>query len=375
VRDPLHELDQAFDPLALDLFGHLVRHRGGLGAAPGRVDEGEGAVVADLLDDLHRLLEVALGLAREADDDVGRQGQVGDPGTQLVDEPQIALAPVRAPHRLQDPRRAGLQREVRVLADRLAFRHGRDHVPPEVLRMRAREADALDPGHRVTGAEEFGEVGLEVREQIAAPRVDVLTEERELADAVLRQPVNLGQDLAGPAADLPPADLRDDAVGAHGVTAHRHLHPGLEAALAVRGEPGGERALLADPEARPRRLPARAEPLAEVRDRAGPEGDVDERIKLKKALALCLGVAAANRNHLVAVALLERAGLSDVRGEALIRLLADRAGVEDEHVGLVLRNRLAEPELLEHPLDPLRVMGVHLAPEGGDVVTLHGSES
>src|SRR5690349_23472757 len=33
------------------------------------------------------------------------------------------------------------------------------------------------------------------------------------------------------------------------------------------------------------------------------------------------------------------------------RLLPDGARVEDEHVGLVLGGRLAEPELLEQPLD------------------------
>ena len=49
---------------------------GGLGAAPGREDEREGAVVAHLVHDLERLGEVLLGLAGEADDDVGRQGAI-----------------------------------------------------------------------------------------------------------------------------------------------------------------------------------------------------------------------------------------------------------------------------------------------------------
>ena len=35
------------------------------------------------------------------------------------------------------------------------------------------------------------------------------------------------------------------------------------------------------------------------------------------------------------------------------------------------RRRLAEAELLEHALDPLGVVGVHLAPERRDVVALH----
>jgi len=37
-----------------------------------------------------------------------------------------------------------------------------------------------------------------------------------------------------------------------------------------------------------------------------------------------------------------------------------------------LRSRLSQPELFEHALDPLRIMGVHLAAERGDVVAAHG---
>jgi hypothetical protein len=56
----------------------LIGQIRGLGSAPGRIDERERAVVADRLGDLERLLEVRLGLAREADDDVGGQRAVGD---------------------------------------------------------------------------------------------------------------------------------------------------------------------------------------------------------------------------------------------------------------------------------------------------------
>jgi hypothetical protein len=38
-----------------------------------------------------------------------------------------------------------------------------------------------------------------------------------------------------------------------------------------------------------------------------------------------------------------------VRGEALVRFLADRARVEDEHVRFGLLGGLPQAELLEHP--------------------------
>ena len=118
--------------------------------------------------------------------------------------------------------------------------------------------------------------------------------------------------------------------------------------------------------------PARAEPVAEMRDRAGPEGDVDARVELEDALALRLGVAAADRDHALRILALARERVAEVGGELRVGLLPDRARVEDDDIGLVGARGLAESELLEQTLDPLRVVGVHLAAESGDVVAAHG---
>src|SRR5919112_526228 len=68
----------------------------------------------------------------------------------------------------------------------------------------------------------------------------------------------------------------------------------------------------------------------------------------------------------------KRPRLREVRGEALVRFLPDRARVEDDHVRVDPRDRLAEAEVLEHALDALRVVSVHLAAEGRDVVAPQG---
>ena len=117
--------------------------------------------------------------------------------------------------------------------------------------------------------------------------------------------------------------------------------------------------------------PARAQPLPEVRDRAGPEGDVDARVELEDALALCLGVAAADRDHALRILALACERVAEVGGELRVGLLTDRARVEDDDIGLVCARGLAQAELLEQPLDPLRVVGVHLAAERRDVVAPH----
>ena len=267
-RDPLHDLDEAFEPLVLDLVGDLVGQLGRLGAATRRVDEREGAVVAHLLHDLECLPEVVLGLAREADDDVGAEREAGNRVAQLGDERQVALAVVGAAHQLQEPARPRLERQVDVLADRAAVGHGRDHGVAEVLRVRAREADALDALDRVAGAQQLAELGLEPGAQVAAPGVHVLAEQRDLLDAVGGEARHLGHDLAGPAALLATADGRDDAVRALGVAAHRHLYPGAERALAVHRQVARE--VLVRPETATGRLSAGADPLAEVRIEPGP---------------------------------------------------------------------------------------------------------
>ena len=68
---------------------------------------------------------------------------------------------------------------------------------------------------------------------------------------------------------------------------------------------------------------------------------------------------------------LQPLGLAEVGDEPAVGLLADRAGVEQDQVGLVARRRLGVPERLEHPLHALGVVLVHLAAERRDVVALH----
>ena len=117
--------------------------------------------------------------------------------------------------------------------------------------------------------------------------------------------------------------------------------------------------------------PARAEPVAEMGDRAGPEGDVDVGIELEDPLALGLGEAAADGDHALGVSPLLRRGVAEIGRELRVGLLADGARVEDDDIRFLGAGRLAEAELLEHALDPLGVVSVHLASEGRDVVAPH----
>ena len=193
-----------------------------------------------------------------------------------------------------------------VLADGVAFGDRCDHGIAEVLRMRAREPDALDAVDRVAGTQELTELAAQIERQVAAPGVDVLAEQRDLAHALAGELRHLGDDLARPPRRLAAADGRHDAVRAGRVAAHRHLHPRLKAPLAVLRKLGSEHAIV-EAEA-PARDPdaAGAEPFAEMRDRARAEGDVDPGVELEDALALRLRVAAADGDHAARVLALPR---------------------------------------------------------------------
>jgi len=59
-----------------------------------------------------------------------------------------------------------------------------------------------------------------------------------------------------------------------------------------------------------------------------------------------------------------------VSDEAIVGRFSDRAGVEEDQVGLVARRSLFVSQRLQHAAHALGVVHVHLTPEGGDVVAL-----
>ena len=369
-RRSLDDLDEPLESLVLHLVRYLIGKRGSLRPRTRRVDERERTVESHVLHQCQCLLKVVLALAGKTDDEIGSQRKVRDGSSQTLDEPEVSVAIVRPAHRFQHTRRARLRGQVNVLAHARALRHRRDDGFAKVLRVWAREADPLDARYVVTRPKELAELRGQLGREIAAPGVDVLAEQGYLPHAALGEPRDLGDDLPRPPALLAAANGRDDAVRAHGVAAHGHLDPCLEAPFAAYREISREMLMRAESTARDR-VATGFNPLAEVRDRPGAEGDIDERVSLEDLLSLRLCIAAADGDDDVGSSPLQRARVSEVGSQPRVRLLADRAGVEHDHVGLVGSDRLAEPERLEHALDALRVVRVHLAAECRDVVPTH----
>ena len=343
---------------------------GGGGAASRRVDERERRVVAHLVHDLERLLELGVGLPREADDDVRADRAVGNDVADHRDAVHVALAVVGALHGLQDAAGARLQRQVDVLAEARQLRVRADHVLAHVLGVRAGVADPVDALDVVHHRQQLGERGLLPHGQVAPVGVHVLAEERDLAHAVVGLALDLLDQLACRPRHLAPARGGNDAVGADAVAAHRDLHPALEGALAVGGQVAGEALEL---EVALGGEAVAGEELGELVHLAGPEGHVHERELLEHLLLHRLRPAPAHADRARRVLALQPVGLTEVTRQPAVGLLADRAGVEEDEIGVIARRSLVVSERLEHALHALRIVLVHLAPEGGQVVALHGA--
>ena len=75
---------QPSEALELHLLGQVGSETGGDRSGADRVGERVHGVELDLFEERQRLLEVAFGLRREADDDVGPQAQLRHPGAQTT---------------------------------------------------------------------------------------------------------------------------------------------------------------------------------------------------------------------------------------------------------------------------------------------------
>ena len=105
-------LDEALVALLHDGLRHLVVEHGGGGAGALGVLEGERAGEPGPPYDVQGRLEVLLGLAREAHDDVGGDGGLGHRGADPLDDAEVLRLAVGPAHVLQHPVGARLQRHV-----------------------------------------------------------------------------------------------------------------------------------------------------------------------------------------------------------------------------------------------------------------------
>ena len=189
---------------------------------------------------------------------------------------EVALARVGAPHRLQDPRRAGLHRQVELLAHRVALGHGLDHVGAHVLGMRAREPDAVDAVDRVERSRRRVAKLVSTAGRRSRP-YELTFWPRSVSSrtpSAASRPAS-AHEVVGLAAVLAPAHRRHDAVRAVAVASGRDLHPCLERAVALQRQLARER--VERREVASRHLSAGLDVVAQAVDVPRAERQVDER--------------------------------------------------------------------------------------------------
>ncbi|OEI67234.1 hypothetical protein Cus16_3135 [Curtobacterium sp. ER1/6] len=364
--DPVLQRDEPVVALLHDLLRQLVGHRRRGGARADGVLEGEGRREPRLLDHAERVREVLLRLTGEADDDVRRDGGVRDPGAHPVEDAEEPLAAVAASHGLEDPVGAGLQRHVQLRHDVRRLRHRVDHVVGEGGRVRAREADALEPLDLAGGAEQLAE-GLPVAE-LDPVRVHVLPEQRHLDGTVVDERLDLGEHVARTAVLLLAPERRHDAERAGVVAPDRDGHPPAVRRVALRRQ--RRREDVEGLEDLDLRLVVVPRPLEERRQRphvVRPEHHVHPRRLLEDDVLVLLRQAPADRDLHAGVLALDAGELPEVAVEAVVRVLAHRARVDHDDVRLAAV-RCHVPRRLERPAQTLGVVHVHLAPVGADLV-------
>ena len=134
---------QPRQPLRLQSFGHLVVHVGGGRAGAGGILERVGLREADGFHQLQGFVEILVGLAGEADDHIGRKGDVGSRCTNALDRAKVIFRGVFAIHGGENAIRARLHRQMQVGHELGHFRMSDDEIIAHVARMARHVADAL----------------------------------------------------------------------------------------------------------------------------------------------------------------------------------------------------------------------------------------
>ena len=206
---------------------HVVREifrceRSGAARVPGDIDEIEPALEERFFGER----EIFLGLSRESDDDIGRDGKEGIAGAEVIQLGLEVAIGMLAVHRLQYPVRSGLEGEVEVRAERWDLEVCVQDVSGHVVRIGTREADPVDPFDVPEFVQEFpkrrffpGNMSVpgerfrvpELRLRFLSVAVYVLSKERDFADSGLRELADFGDDLVLRSGDFPTPRVGDDA--------------------------------------------------------------------------------------------------------------------------------------------------------------------
>jgi len=345
----------------------VVQIRGGR-AGTRAVDEREAGVVFHLVNQRHHLVEVFFGLAGEADNHVGRQGQVRADRAQLADHGLVFEHRVATLHCHQDAVGAVLHRQMQ-MADEL--RHlgvGVDQALREFLRVRRGIANPFDARDIRDVFDQLGEVGDFGRAERDARTVSihVLAEQRDFTHALVGETGDFGQHVVQRARHFFATRIRHDAVAAVLAATFHDRHERARTVDARRRQvielfDFRER----DVDLRAAALAAFVDHLRQTVQRLRTEHQIDIRRARYDRRAFLACHAAAHADDQIRIRFLQLAHAAEIGENFFLRFFAHRARVEQNDVRVFRRVGLDESFSRAEYVDHLvGVVLIHLAAKG-----------
>ena len=330
VHDVHLRIHDELGAVVLDLLVDLVGQLGRRGVLLLRVGEAAEALKLHLLDELGKLGEVRFGLAREAGDQRRAQRDARDLLPDLPHQRREARTVAAAVHRLQNPARRVLQRQVDVFDDLFLFGDRVEQLVGDRVRVAVQHADPVQLLDSAQAAQQLCERIFAVQVEPVARRI--LRDEDQLLRAVFNERARLLLDALHRAAAVAAADQRDRAVGAAVVAALGDLEV-REVARRRKLAVAAQRHLFLLREALRKAFHRAFDAGGDVAVRADAEHAVHLGQLLVDLLAVALRETSRDDELLDAALLLERRKLEDLVDRLLLRALDEAAGVDDRDVG------------------------------------------
>src|SRR5450830_1098458 len=340
------------------------------------VDEGIGEVETDVFDQLHGLLEVFLGFAGEADDKVRTDANARYGGAQFAQLGLVFQRRVVAFHRRKDPVRARLHRQVQVLDQLRNLGVGLDQAVGELQRVRGGVADAFDTVDGGDHADQLRQVCQAAVMGGAAIAVDVLPQQGHFAYAMFGQVEDLGDHVVERPADFFATGVGHHAEGAVLAAAFHHRDIGARAVDARFGQV----VEFFDFRERHVHLGQLGDACCVDHFRQAVQGlraeyHIDIRRAVADRSAFLAGYATTDGDHHLRVGQFQFAPAAQLRVHTVLGPLTNRAGVEQDDVGIFGAGSDFQGLVFAQQIDHARaVVLVHLATVGFDVKLLgHGN--
>ena len=211
-------------------------------------------------------------------------------------------------------------------------------------------ADPFHPGDGIHLAEQGGK-GILVP-PVLAVGVHVLAQQGEFPVPLVHGFADFLTDGFGAAAPLPAPDIGDDAVGAEIVASVHNGHPGRIAALPDEMAlefPGHHRQVVEHAGFPLGLVQVVLEDGAEVVHMGGADQQVHLGIFLQEILPVLLGHAAGDAQHLGGILPFHLLHFADFPQDLLFRAFPDAAGIDQDHIGIVIILRIVIAQVRKLP--------------------------